>query len=89
MSQQPKAKNNLAKTRLDNIFNTYLYYNEARGKRPYSFYPDMNGKFILLTIDTDDINLEGVYSFVTLHLSLTKTSTMTIFIFMALLMIGK
>lgn len=58
------ATNNIAKTRLDNIFNTYLYYNEARGKRPYSFYPDVNGNFVLRTINTDDINLEGDYSFV-------------------------
>ncbi len=58
------ATNNIAKTRLDNIFNTYLYYNEARGIRPYSFYPDVNGNFVLRTIDTDDINLEGDYSYI-------------------------
>lgn len=58
------ATNNIAKTRLNNIFNTYLYYTEARGKKPYSFYPDVNGNFVLRTIDTDDVSLEGDYSFV-------------------------
>ncbi len=58
------ATNNIAKTRLDNIFNTYLYYTEARGKKPYTFYPDVNGNFVLRTIDTDDISLEGDYSFI-------------------------
>ncbi len=58
------ATNNIAKTRLGDIFNTYLYYNEARGKEPYSFYPDVNGNFVLRTIDTDDISIEGDYSFV-------------------------
>jgi len=58
------ATNNVAKTRMDNIFNTYLYYTEARGKKPYTFYPDVNGNFVLRTIDTDDISLEGDYSFV-------------------------
>jgi len=58
------ATNNVAKTRMDNIFNTYLYYTEARGKKPYTFYPDINGNFVLRTIDTDDISLEGDYSFV-------------------------
>lgn len=58
------ATNNIAKTRLDNIFNTYLYYTEARGNTAYSFYPDVNGNFVLRTIDTDDISLEGDYSFV-------------------------
>ena len=58
------ATNNIAKTRLNNIFNTYLYYTEARGNKPYSFYPDVNGNFVLRTIDTDDVSLEGDYSFV-------------------------
>jgi hypothetical protein len=58
------ATNNVAKTRMDNIFNTYLYYTEARGRKPYTFYPDVNGNFVLRTIDTDDVSLEGDYSFV-------------------------
>lgn len=58
------ATNNIFKTRLDNIFNTYLYANEARGNRPYTFYPDINGNFVLRTLDTDDIALEGDYSLV-------------------------
>ncbi len=62
------ATNNIFKTRLDNIFNTYLYTNEARGSRPYSFYPDVNGNFVLRTLDADDVSLEGDYSFV--HFSL-------------------
>ena len=58
------ATNNVAKTRMENIFNTYLYYTEARGSKPYTFYPDINGNFVLRTIDTDDVSLEGDYSLV-------------------------
>jgi len=58
------ATNNVAKTRLENIFHTYLYLDEARYKKPYLFNPDVNGNFVLRTIDTDDIALEGDYSFV-------------------------
>ncbi|MDH3321565.1 MAG: DUF5103 domain-containing protein [Flavobacteriaceae bacterium] len=58
------ATNNIVKTRLNGLFNTYLYYNEARGKKPYTFYPDINGNFVLRTIDTEDIELEGDYSLV-------------------------
>jgi hypothetical protein len=58
------ATNNIAKTRLDNIFNTYLYIDEARNIKPYLFNPDVNGNFVLRTIDSDDISLEGDYSFV-------------------------
>ncbi|WKK65536.1 DUF5103 domain-containing protein [Lutimonas zeaxanthinifaciens] len=62
------ATNNIFKTRLDNIFNTYLYATESRGHLPYSFYPDVNGNFVLRTLDADDVSLEGDYSFV--HFSL-------------------
>lgn len=58
------ATNNIFKTRLDNIFNTFLYLNEARGRRPYLFYPDVNGNFVLRTLDADDVDLEGDYSLV-------------------------
>lgn len=62
------ATNNIFKTRLDNIFNTFLYTTEARGNRPYSFFPDINGNFVLRTLDTEDEALEGDYSLV--HFSL-------------------
>jgi len=58
------ATNNIFRTRLDNIFNTFLYVNEARGNRPYSFYPDVNGNFVLRTLDAEDPDLEGDYSLV-------------------------
>ena len=62
------ATNNIFKTRLDNIFNTYLYATESRGNRPYSFFPDINGSFVLRTLDAQDVSLEGDYSLV--HFSL-------------------
>jgi type 9 secretion system plug protein len=58
------ATNNIYKTKLENIFNTYLYTDEARNTKPYLYNPDINGNFVLRTIDTEDITLEGDYSFV-------------------------
>jgi hypothetical protein len=58
------ATNNIDKTRLNNIFNTFLFIDEARGNKPYSFYPDVNGNFVLRTIDAENTSLEGDYSFV-------------------------
>jgi hypothetical protein len=69
------ATNNVARTRLDNIFNTYLYLDIARYKKPYLFNPDVNGNFVLRTIDTDDIALEGDYSFVYFSLDYDKNIT--------------
>ncbi len=67
------ATNNIAKTRLDDIFNTYLYIDEERYNKAYSFYPDINGNFVLRTIDTDNISVEGDYSIV--HFSLDTKQT--------------
>ena len=58
------ATNNIAKTRLNNIFSTFLFIDEERGNKPYSFYPDINGNFVLRTIDSEDTALEADYSFV-------------------------
>ena len=62
------ATNNIYKTRMEDIFNTYLYATEARGNRPYTFFPDINGNFVLRTLDAQDVSLEGDYSLV--HFSL-------------------
>lgn len=66
------ATNNIAKTRLEDIFNTYLYIDESRGNKPYTFYPDVNGNFVFRTIDSEDIDLEADYSLV--HFSLENSS---------------
>lgn len=58
------ATNNINQVRLEDIFNTYLYIDESRANTAYSFYPDVNGNFVLRTIDTDDVALEGDYSLV-------------------------
>ena len=58
------ATNNVAKTRLNNIFSTFLYIDESRENMPYSFYPDVNGNFVLRTIDMEDTALEADYSLV-------------------------
>lgn len=63
------ATNNIFRTRLNNIFNTYLYTNEARNIKPYLFYADINGNFKLRTLDADNVDLEGDYSWV--HFSLS------------------
>lgn len=66
------ATNNIFKTRLENIFNSYLYTTEARGIYPYSFYPDINGNFVLRTLDAEDVSLEADYS--RIHFSLKYPS---------------
>ena len=56
------ATNNIYQTRLQDIFNTYLYPTQARGSRPYLFYPDINGNFVLRTLDAEAVETEADYS---------------------------
>lgn len=58
------ANNNIAKNRLDGLFNTYLYTDEMRKNKPYTFYPDINGNFLVRTIDSEDNATEADYSYV-------------------------
>ncbi len=62
------AVNNIARSELKDTFHTYLYTDEERLHRPYTYYPDVNGNFVLRTIDTESIATEGDYSWV--HFSL-------------------
>ena len=56
------ATNNVARTELSDVFHTYLYLDEERIHKPYTLNPDINGSFVLRTVDNEDINTEGDYS---------------------------
>lgn len=62
------ATNNVYKSTLESIFNTYLYSDEPRAQKPYTLNPDINGNFVLRTIDASDISIEGDYSWVHFNL---------------------
>lgn len=66
------ASNNIYRTELKDIFNTYLYSDEPRLQTPYTLNPDINGNFVLRTIDNDDVQLEGDYTLVHFNLLTTK-----------------
>jgi hypothetical protein len=56
------ATNNVARSELKDIFHTYLYLDEERLNKTYTLNPDINGNFVLRTVDNDDISTEGDYS---------------------------
>lgn len=62
------ATNNVARTRLDNIYNTYLYLDEMRAHKPYTYNPDINGNFVVRTIDKENTAIEADYSWVHFYL---------------------
>lgn len=52
----------IAKTTLNNLYNSYLYTNEPRASSPYTYYPDINGNFIIRTLNAENQSTESDYT---------------------------
>lgn len=64
------ANNNIAKIDSKNgIYNAYLYQSQARGNNPYTYYPDINGNFIVKNIGAQNNEIEADYAWVFFTLS--------------------
>ena len=51
------------------VYNSYLYTHNARGKNPYTFFPDINGNYIIRNIDAEQNEVEADYTWVFFSLS--------------------
>ena len=51
------------------VYNSYLYTHNARGKNPYTFFPDVNGNYIIRNIDAEQNEVEADYTWVFFSLS--------------------
>lgn len=61
---------NIAKVELGkDLYHTYLYTNEERIDKPYTLFPDINGNFIIRTLQGENPNTDADYSWV--HFSLS------------------
>ncbi|MBK0370340.1 type IX secretion system plug protein [Flavobacterium agrisoli] len=64
------ANNNVGKINADNeIYNAYLFTNQARGNSIYTNYPDVNGNFVVKKFNSDDDRIEADYVWVYFSLS--------------------
>lgn len=65
------AVNNVVRITAGEIYNTILYTNEARANVPYTFWPDVNGKFVVRNVNLSVSNqdLEADYTWVFFSLS--------------------
>ncbi|PKH50231.1 DUF5103 domain-containing protein [Tenacibaculum sp. Bg11-29] len=59
---------NIAKTERKEIYHSYLYSDEERIDKTYTYNPDINGQFVVRTLEANDANTEADYSMV--HFSL-------------------
>jgi len=51
------------------IYNAYLYTSNARGNNPYTYYPDINGNFIVKNINAQNNEVEADYAWIFFSLS--------------------
>jgi hypothetical protein len=65
------AVNNVLRITAGEIYNTVLYTNEERNNKSYTFYPDINGDFVINNINLNVTNpqLESDYTWVFFTLS--------------------
>lgn len=59
---------NIAKVERKELFNTYLYLDKPRADLPYSYNPDINGQFIVRTLDGEKANTEADYTMIHFYL---------------------
>ncbi|MCK5443551.1 MAG: DUF5103 domain-containing protein [Maribacter sp.] len=53
---------------LEELYNHYLFSDRARTNRPYTYYPDINGDFVIRTLQGDNVSREAEYT--NIHFSL-------------------
>lgn len=58
------VSNNVGHVSAGEIYNTHLYMNASRKNNPYTYFPDINGRFLPNKINAEDNNLEADYSWV-------------------------
>jgi hypothetical protein len=65
------AVNNILRITAKDIYETILYTNEARANKPYTYFPDVNGNFLVKNINLSVTNpdLESDYTWVFFKLS--------------------
>lgn len=51
------------------IYNAHLYTDQARANNPYTFFPDINGNYIVKNINADNNTIEADYAWVFFTLS--------------------
>jgi hypothetical protein len=51
------------------IYNSHLYTDNAKGRIPYSYYPDINGNFVIKNINAENNDIEADYAWVFFSMS--------------------
>lgn len=72
----------ISRIELADLYNHYLFTDYFRDDRPYTYYPDVNGDFVVRTLQGEDSSREAEYSYVHFALPYTdKIGLNDVFIF--------
>ncbi len=64
------ANNNIGRVQsTGGLYSSLLYSNNARAGQPYTFYPDINGNFVVKNLNSQNDNIEADYAWVYFTLS--------------------
>lgn len=55
------ANNGIRYIELNDLFDHYLYTNLSRADRPYTYYPDINGNFVVRNFNAENSDIEAEY----------------------------
>ena len=56
----------------DHYYQSYLYPNSSRNYLPYTYYPDINGGYVIRTLNGFEASVDSEYTNVHFHLKATK-----------------
>jgi hypothetical protein len=62
----------ISRIELTDLYNHYLFTDYFRYDRPYTYYPDVNGDFVVRTLQGEDSSRESEYSFIHFKLPYTE-----------------
>ncbi len=75
------ATNHVYKSELKRLYNTYLYTDEVRKNKPYTYYPDIDGNFVIRNLSGETAVTEADYSWVHFSLDLPYQPNKTVYVY--------
>ena len=71
----------IARVEKKDIYHTYLYTQEPRNEKPYTYFPDINGQFVVRTIEGNNPSTEADYARVYFSLNTPKLKNKEVYIY--------
>ncbi|MBO0322631.1 DUF5103 domain-containing protein [Muricauda sp. CAU 1633] len=62
----------ISRIEFEDVYHHYLFTNEFRYDRPYTYFPDINGDFVVRTLQGEDVSREAEYTKVDFSLPYTN-----------------